>query len=148
MVRLVFRPHTQLRRTICTSVSRRSSNRFSPVFDLVTYSSPSFGSHHVYSASHRSKERAGDAAIVRLRIYHFHYASRFSTEVLANIIVSLVRVSRRVIEVHFVNMPNTLMALASLSHSGMHPTSSRTPLSTQVHQLPRRGTCFDFHSPE
>jgi hypothetical protein len=45
MVRLVFRPYTQLRRSICTSESLRSSIRVSPDFNLAKHSSPSFGSH-------------------------------------------------------------------------------------------------------
>ena len=50
MVRLVFRPYTQLRRSICTSESLRSSIRVSPDFNLARHSSPSFGSQHLYSA--------------------------------------------------------------------------------------------------
>ena len=46
MVRLVFRPYTQVRRTICTSVSLRSSTRVSSGFALLRHSSPSFGSQH------------------------------------------------------------------------------------------------------
>ena len=46
MVRLVFRPYTQIRRTICTSVSLQASIRVSPDFTLFKHSSPSFGSHH------------------------------------------------------------------------------------------------------
>ena len=49
MVRLVFRPYTQLRRSICTSESLRSSIRVSPDFNLARHSSPSFGSQHVCS---------------------------------------------------------------------------------------------------
>ena len=50
MVRLVFRPYTHLRRSICTSESLRSSIRISPDFNLSRHSSPSFGSQRVYSA--------------------------------------------------------------------------------------------------
>ena len=50
MVRLVFRPYTHLRRSICTSESLRSSIRISPDFNLNRHSSPSFGSQHLYSA--------------------------------------------------------------------------------------------------
>lgn len=49
MVRLVFRPYTQFRRSICTSESLRSSIRVSPDFDLTRHSSPSFGSQHLCS---------------------------------------------------------------------------------------------------
>ena len=50
MVRLVFRPYAQLRRSICTSESLRSSIRVSPDFNLARHSSPSFGSQHLCSA--------------------------------------------------------------------------------------------------
>ena len=50
MVRLVFRPYTQLRRSICTSESLRTSIRVSPDFILARHSSPSFGSQHLCSA--------------------------------------------------------------------------------------------------
>ena len=49
MVRLVFRPYTQLRRSICTSESLRTSTRVSPGFVLARHRSPSFGSQHVRS---------------------------------------------------------------------------------------------------
>ncbi len=49
MVRLVFRPYAQLRRSICTSESLRSSIRVSPDFNLARHSSPSFGSQRVRS---------------------------------------------------------------------------------------------------
>jgi hypothetical protein len=49
MVRLVFRPYTQLRRSICTSESRRTSTRVSPGFVLAGHRSPSFGSQRVRS---------------------------------------------------------------------------------------------------
>ena len=49
MVRLVFRPYTQLRRSICTSESLRTSTRVSSGFILAKHSSPSFGSRHVCS---------------------------------------------------------------------------------------------------
>ncbi|WZY99609.1 hypothetical protein YC2023_071938 [Brassica napus] len=38
MVRLVFRPYTQVRRTICTSVSLRASTRVSSVFATLRHS--------------------------------------------------------------------------------------------------------------
>ena len=51
MVRLVFRPFAQIRRTICTSVSLRTSTRVSPGFILPKQSSPSFGSQHTHSTA-------------------------------------------------------------------------------------------------
>ncbi|CAL0301830.1 unnamed protein product [Lupinus luteus] len=47
-VRLVFRPYTQVRRTICTSVSLRASTRVSPGFAPLRHSSPSFGSRQTH----------------------------------------------------------------------------------------------------
>ena len=58
MVRLVFRPYTQVWRTICTSVSLRASIRVSPDFTLLRHSSPSFGSEpyaHTQTSLRRSK---------------------------------------------------------------------------------------------
>ena len=60
MVRWVFRPYTQIRRTICTSVSRRTSTRVSPGFVLSMHSSPSFGSCHACSHSHPTREGGGE----------------------------------------------------------------------------------------
>lgn len=54
MVRLVFRPYTQVRRTICTSVSLRASTRVSSGFAPLRHSSPSFGSRQVCSHSNPS----------------------------------------------------------------------------------------------
>ena len=55
MVRLVYRPYTHIRRTICTSVSLRASTRVSPGFALYTHSSPSFGSRQICSYSNLSE---------------------------------------------------------------------------------------------
>ena len=60
MVRLVFRPYTQVRRTICTSVSMRASTRVSSGFALLRHSSPSFGSQQACSLANTSpKLRVG-----------------------------------------------------------------------------------------
>ena len=93
MVRLVFRPYTQVRRTICTSVSLRASTRVSSGFTLLRHSSPSFGSRHTCStqtlrSSSRSVGRACPSLSFRTRAFH--------TRVLAHVSDSLVRVSRRV----------------------------------------------------
>ena len=49
MVRLVFRPYTQFRQSICTSELFRTSTRVSSGFVLTRHSSPSFGSQRVRS---------------------------------------------------------------------------------------------------
>ncbi|KAK9952830.1 hypothetical protein ABG768_018636 [Culter alburnus] len=51
MVRLVFRPYTQVGRPICTSGPLRASTRVSPGFALPRHSSPSFGYHRARSCS-------------------------------------------------------------------------------------------------
>ena len=50
MVRLVFRPYTQIRPSICTSERLRASTRVSSAFALFRHSSPSFGSQRLCSA--------------------------------------------------------------------------------------------------
>ena len=55
MVRLVFRPYTQIRRSICTSESLRASTRVSSGFALLRNSSPSFGSQHTRSTARPSE---------------------------------------------------------------------------------------------
>lgn len=93
MVRLVFRPYTQFRRSICTSESLRTSIRVSPDFVLTRHSSPSFGSQRVRSwcASSRDENETprecGAATLKANRSsslgphkadLYFHYAFRFS----------------------------------------------------------------------
>ena len=56
MVRLVFRPYTQIRPSICTSERRRTSTRVSSGFILSRHSSPSFGSQHLCSDSNLSRD--------------------------------------------------------------------------------------------
>ncbi len=56
MVRLVFRPYTQIWRSICTSEPLRASIRVSSDFTLFRHSSPSFGSQQIRSYSDLSKE--------------------------------------------------------------------------------------------
>ena len=53
MVRLVFRPYTQVRASICTSERLRTSTRVSPGFVLPGHSSPSFGSQRPRSVTGR-----------------------------------------------------------------------------------------------
>ena len=54
MVRLVFRPYTQVRKAICTSAHLRASTRVSSGFTLLRHSSPSFGSLQERSHSNLS----------------------------------------------------------------------------------------------
>ena len=55
MVRLVFRPYTQVLRSICTSEPLRASTRVSSGFALLRNSSPSFGSQHTRSTARPSE---------------------------------------------------------------------------------------------
>ena len=127
MVRLVFRPYTQVRRTICTSVSLRASTRVSPGFTLLRHSSPSFGSQRSCSCAsstlgtmgpivHGTPEGADPTSGVRDPL-RFRYAQWFATRALAWTLDSLVRVSRRVGSDHFVSAPNTHMG-----HNTVRPT--------------------------
>ncbi len=126
MVRLVFRPYTQIRRTICTSVSLRASTRVSPGFALLRHSSPSFGSQQICSYSNLTNVKpwsVGGASLYgsssdrdshhpllkklnKGLVFTFisHYSRVLSTQILAYMLDSLVRVSRRVDENHFVNI--------------------------------------------
>ena len=96
MVRLVFRPYTQVRRTICTSVSLRASTRVSSGFALLRHSSPSFGSQHICSYSNLSQKlMVGRWCSLRLPPVTLIAPREFSTHRLAYMSDSLVRVSRR-----------------------------------------------------
>ena len=126
MVRLVFRPYTQIRRSICTSESLRASTRVSPGFTLFRHSSPSFGSQHVCSHSDRSPEglRPADCASQQSQPsnhWYFHYARRFVTPILAHMLDSLVRVSRRGKEIHFAPLNQT-----KRQHQGRQPRGPTT----------------------
>ena len=96
MVRLVFRPYTQVRSTICTSVTLRASIRVSSDFALLRHSSPSFGSQQVCSYSNLSQKiMVGRGCALRLPPVSFLAPHGFSTHRLAYMLDSLVRVSRR-----------------------------------------------------
>jgi hypothetical protein len=136
MVRLVFRRYTQIRRTICTSVSLRASTRVSPGFTLFRHRSPSFGSQQICSYSNLSQ--ANDRSIVpplrgsylslQADLY-FHCASGFCTQILAYMLDSLVRVSRRVYESHFVSIANPAATRPSSVRAFHH---RRTLFSKQI----------------
>ena len=85
MVRLVFRPYTQIRRSICTSESLRASTRVSSGFTLFRHSSPSFGSQHTCSTAEPSQKvwsgrrcspRQGSQLSLSLRARVFHPNTR------------------------------------------------------------------------
>ena len=106
MVRLVFRPYTQIWRSICTSEPLRASIRVSSDFTLFRHSSPSFGSQQMRSYSDLSS-MIPDRSMVHLTdptYVCFHFALGFDTQTLAHLLDSLVRVSRRVVWNHFVSI--------------------------------------------
>ena len=90
MVRLVYRPYTQVWRTICTSVPLRASTRVSPGFTLLKYSSPSFGSYQpCFCTSPSQKIWVGRYCCclrtlnsLSLRLWVFHPQTRMSDRLL------------------------------------------------------------------
>src|ERR1700742_2629367 len=84
MVRLVFRPYTQVMQSICTSELLQTSTRVSSGFVLPRHSSPSFGYQHVRSDSATSTGREVGGSVLRPgsglppttqdRTIYFHYA--------------------------------------------------------------------------
>jgi len=97
MVRLVFRPYTQVWRSICTSESLQTSTRVSPGFVLPRHRSPSFGYQRI---CYRSTLAAGCCDLPGWKTSH-HLLSLRPTSLdktvrLAYMLDSLVRVSRRV----------------------------------------------------
>ena len=103
MVRLVFRPYTQVWRSICTLESLRASTRVSPGFTLLKHSSPSFGSYQICSYSNLSQKiMVGRCCRHETYLTPWHLIltfikpMSFCTRKLAYVIDSLVRVSRRV----------------------------------------------------
>ena len=112
MVRLVFRPYTQVRRSICTLESLRPSTRVSPGFGLLRHSSPSFGSQHICSHSNLSPVGSWSVDSADYSSYLSSQATftliprwGLKPRALAHMLDSLVRVSRRVVERHFVKVP-------------------------------------------
>ena len=72
MVRLVFRSYTWIIRTICTSVSQRTSIRVSSDFILPRYRSPSFGSRQKYYRQIRKMSEDHPLLFCSLLIFQFN----------------------------------------------------------------------------
>ena len=151
MVRLVFRPYTQIRRTICTSVSLRASTRVSPGFALLRHSSPSFGSQQVCSHSNRSPEISAGPGCSSSHSY-FHSAHGVATTHLHTSMDSLVRVSRRVIR-HLAGQHcegshpgavawGQIPRLRGVTPLQQHHPGEGTRLHTEVNTLPPSSTTF------
>ncbi len=133
MVRLVFRPYTQVRRSICTSESLWTSTRVSSGFILLRHSSPSFGSQRVRSISAQLTMQYGrdhGAPPPKRRIpcqsaelnFTFITPLGVATQWLAHMLDSLVRVSRRV---RWVTDWNTRKGHQLEQHSSPHQASQR-----------------------
>ena len=157
MVRLVFRPYTQIRRTICTSVSLRTSTRVSPGFILFRHRSPSFGSQRTCSNSNLAQ--ALDRSVVpparEQGSYLSHTKATFTfiplqginTQKLACTLDSLVRVSRRVTRFDFGRIANPSRSLTEPSTALSHRQnfvlpSTRHSRDPECH--PRRGAGCRF----
>jgi hypothetical protein len=142
MVRLVFRPYTQVRRSICTLESLRAFTRVSPGFALLRHSSPSFGSQHVCSHSNLSLEGSWsvDGANIPPKSKDFTFIPRWEVQLraLAHMLDSLVRVSRRVVKKHFVKV--------FPSHDGKQFHTEITPLPRKEKSLTCRSTLLPYGS--
>ena len=114
MVRLVFRPYTQVLTPICTLGRLRASIRVSPDFTLLRHSSPSFGSYSICSHSNPSSW-VGRCWSLRRAPFTFISRMSFSTRTLAYKIDSLVRVSRRDCKNHFGKITLVPQAVRTLS---------------------------------
>ena len=121
-----------MRRSICTSESRRASTRVSSGFTLFKHSSPSFGSHRTRSDSNRKRGRSTthptSTSEGGSRLVHFHCAScSRRSRGLARTLDSLVRVSRRV----------------RCGPRGWTPSESASGID-RPHSSPRRGVANAF----
>jgi hypothetical protein len=144
MVRLVFRPYTQVRRSICTLESLRTSTRVSPGFALLRHSSPSFGSQHVCSHSNLSPEgswsvdSAAEASYLSKQVcLHINSALGGQPRALAHMLDSLVRVSRRDDKRHFVKVPPTSDGEPNPNRFRTSPTRQRKPDLQTTTRAPR-----------
>ena len=168
MVRLVFRPYTQLRRSICTSESRRTSTRVSSGFILARHSSPSFGSQRVGSrstpqqCSEKQASRWRGPRVRRIRMYtdlrsctstlHFHCASEIrQSQSLAHMLDSLVRVSRRAARDDAKAEPTLAsrfaLAVAQSFANRSHHTQTRPTVAALTHIPRSTGNARRRHRP-
>ena len=132
MVRLVFRPYTQVRKAICTSAHLRTSTRVSSGFALLRHSSPSFGSQQVCSYSNLSQKiMVGRWCGSRVPPLSFLAPRGLSTHRLAHMLDSLVRVSRRA------------GWAPSASDLGLRPRSRPLQVRGQTPPLPACATLAD-----
>jgi len=164
MVRLVFRPYTQLRRSICTSESRRTSTRVSPGFVLAGHRSPSFGSQRVRSRYIRpgrtearpSRGRPGSAppCTEHERIlpqptlrqtFAFTTPWGLNAPRLAHMLDSLVRVSRRECCFHILLAADYTLTIDEDLAGTKNPAAEDPPPRGQA--LQAAGNPFEFETP-
>jgi len=101
----------------------RPSTRVSPGFSLFRHRSPSFGSQQICSYSNLSHRSVDSACLttflpqLQYSSLYFHYALEFSTQILAYMLNSLVRVTRRVDKDHFVRIANVHLSYSIHSNT-------------------------------
>ena len=154
MVRLVFRPYAQIKRSICTSKPLRASIRVSPDFTLSKHRSPSFGSQQECSNSNpyfrKSKNRPMVPQDINTPLATLLLSLRisvFNTQILATLLDSLVRVSRRAVYKHFV------LLVSQINHNLHRLTQKRigrrisTTHTIQIDTITNQAnTCFSTHT--
>ena len=143
MVRLVFRPYTQVRRSICTLESLRPPPEFplaSPYSGIVHHlSGPNIYAHTqiFHPEGSWSVDSAPCASHLSPSHLYFNCAPGFDTRALAYMLDSLVRVSRRVEERHFVS------SLAPQSARGTEGRQTGAPAEAAFpHQDEASRTCW------
>ena len=111
MVRLVFRPYTQVRRSICTLESRRTPPEFplaSPYSGIVHHlSGPNMYAHtQTFLPRDHGRSIVQFPSYLSTRCIHIYSALGGLPRALAHMLDSLVRVSRRDDKRHFVRVPH------------------------------------------
>ena len=140
MVRLVFRPYTRVRRAICTSAPLRASTRVSSGFALPRHSSPSFGSYHICSRSDLQSTIVCrlKLTILKIKFVAFTAPSGFKTLRLADVLHSLVRVSRRVVSRLYPSVFNLIKGIPLSAAVQLPPPKRKHTLGrAQRHRLHR-----------
>ena len=109
IVRLVFRPYTQVRRSICTSEPHTSLHQSFPWLHPTQAQFTIFRVPTCMLTLRPFSRRIVAGGQCPRRSYHcyFHYAWGFATPILAHMLDSLVRVSRRGKENHFASITST-----------------------------------------
>ena len=148
MVRWVFRPFTHIRRSICTSESLRASTRVSSGFAMYKQRSQHLSGPIMCAPTqiHPKKDRSTVHPLAEDPICHFHFAFKgFLALILAYMLDSLVRVSRRGGWSHYVNIPRVEVKLPSPQPSSHHTAPKdrcRKPQIKGQATTPQKPTLF------